>query len=130
MTEYVKKADVFNLLNTCENVQQAWEGFSRMITYVFGAGRKEDMEIKTFAEMTQEVWSRIRVPVVAVYQRERDAARKPYLVKVYDGGDYTGIWMQADTMQQIRADLAANAGRLQDAGRGEEDEPELVCAYV
>lgn len=127
MTEYVKKADVFALMNASRNMQEMREGFSRIMTSVFGA-REEKMHIKTFGEMEQRVWERIRRPCVAVYEMTEGPVR--YLVKVYDGDLYTGIYLQAGDLDWIREDIARNASWLERVDRGAEDVPELVCVFV
>lgn len=88
------------------------------------------MEITTFAELTARAWEKIKRQCIAIYRREAAAQQTEYLVKVYDGGDYTGIFMQKDSLREIKEDISVNASWLEYADRGAEDDPSLVCVYV
>lgn len=86
------------------------------------------MQIQTFEEMEQRVWDSIKRPCIAVYYIPDDPV--PYLVKVYDAGDYTGIFLRASTFEWIKNDIKAHAPRFERVPRGAEDEQSLVCVYV
>ena len=86
------------------------------------------MQIQTFEEMEQRVWDSIKRPCIAVYYIPDDPV--PYLVKVYDAGDYTGIFMRAATFEWIKQDIKEHAPHLERVPRGAEDEQSLVCVYV
>ena len=86
------------------------------------------MQIQTFEEMEQRVWDSIKRPCIAVYYIPDDPV--PYLVKVYDAGDYTGIFLRAATFEWIKQDIKEHAPHLERVPRGAEDEQSLVCVYV
>ena len=86
------------------------------------------MQIQTFEEMKQRVWDSIKRPCIAVYYIPDDPV--PYLVKVYDAGDYTGIFMRAATFEWIKQDIKEHAPHLERVPRGAEDEQSLICVYV
>ena len=86
------------------------------------------MQIQTFEEMEQRVWDSIKRPCIAVYYIPDDPV--PYLVKVYDAGDYTGIFLRAATFEWIKQDIKEHAPHLERVPRGAEDEQSLICVYV
>ncbi len=86
------------------------------------------MQIQTFEEMEQRVWDSIKRPCIAVYCIPDDPV--PYLVKVYDAGDYTGIFLRAATFEWIKQDIKEHAPHLERIPRGAEDEQSLICVYV
>ena len=86
------------------------------------------MQILTFEEMEQRVWSAIKRPCIAVYEVPDDPVR--YLAKVYDADCYTGIFMRAGALDWIDSDIKEHAPWLERVARGAEDEPMLICVYV
>lgn len=88
------------------------------------------MEVKTFAELSKEVWEKIRRPCIAIYRRPAAVQQAEYLCKIYDADCYTGIFMQRDSLKEIKEDIRVNAPWLEYADRGAEDDPSLVCVYV
>ena len=86
------------------------------------------MQIQTFEEMEQRVWDSIKRPCIAVYYIPDDPV--PYLVKIYDAGDYTGIFLRAATFEWIKQDIKEHAPHLERVPRGAEDEQSLICVYV
>ena len=89
-----------------------------------------EMEIRSFAEMQQSVWDRIKTPIIAVY-KDPDAIQRPkHLAKVCDGGDYTGIFMRMDNLEKLHEDIRIYAFWLNRVDPGTGDDPSLLCAYI
>lgn len=88
------------------------------------------MEIRSFAELHQSVWDKIKKPFIAVY-KDPDAIHRPkYLAKVYDGGEYTGIFMRMNELERMTEDIRVYACWLRKALPGTADEPSLLCVYA
>lgn len=89
-----------------------------------------EMEIRSFAELHQSVWDKNKKPFIAIY-KDPDAIQRPkYLAKVYDGADYTGIYMRMDNLERMREDIRVYAYWLRSAPPGTADEPSLIGVYI
>lgn len=87
------------------------------------------MQIQSFAECTPAVWAKIKIPWIAIYERDETAEQTRYLAKVYDADNYTRIFLQGDNLNDIRRDIEKYSPFVY-AKPGAEDDPQLVCAYV
>lgn len=84
-------------------------------------------ELSSFGEMTLADWLKLRKPYIAVFKAEK---WKTYVAKLYDGAEYTGIFICKQDVESIYRDIERYTLGLAKEKPGPADPENIICIYM
>lgn len=84
-------------------------------------------EIESFGELSLATWFKAKKPYIAVFEEED---QKGYVAGLYDGAEYTGIFIHKQDVESIYRDIERYTLGLAKEKPGLADPKNIVCIYM